>query len=466
MNFHVVKRTVDPPANLKVQEQFANSILKIAQDNNVQNPFISSEQNTLVESLKPIVGKLANLKIQEQFANSILKIAQGNNVQNPFVSSQQNDNSFQGIDKEKTLVESLKPTVGPFANLKVQQQIANSILKITQGNNAQNQFVSSEQNTLVESLNPIAPAFACCESSEEVLENPFVSSEQNTLVESLNPIAHACACCEGSAEASANPYKKAFEQYHKFVSENVNLGFSDTEIVPNAATDGVVSTVVKGSKGIVLLLTCIDYRFITPVVTSENKLDGGAFADYYDLFVYAGAGLGYLTSLGFTADGVQIDPKTGKAHTGLPPGAWKDSTTKIPATTHPGLSGVVGTNTWKNVFETHIKLAVTLHNITEIHVIDHEDCGAYGVWFGSTIYPRQPTNDKNVVTAETFSQTVYDKQYERHKVVLDHVKAQLEDFIAINPTIFSTINNTVSDAKVRTFLITNSWNPNHDLITI
>jgi len=315
--------------------------------------------------------------------------------------------------------------VDPFANIKVQQKFANSLLKTAQGNNVQKSLVSSEQNTLVESLKPIVPA---------------------------------CECCEGSAEASANPYKKAFEQYHKFVAENVDLGFSDAEIVPNSATDGVVSTVVKGSKGIILLLTCIDFSFTTNHMSE--------FEDDYDLVAYAGSGLGYLTSLGFTADGVQIDPKTGKAHTGLPPGAWKDSTTKIPATTHPGLSGVVGTNTWKNVFETHIKLAVTLHNITEIHVIDHEDCGAYGVWFGSTIYPRQPTNDKNVVTAETFSQTVYDKQYERHKVVLDHVKAQLEDFIAINPTIFSTINNTVSDAKVRTFLITNSWNPNHDLITI
>ena len=327
----------------------------------------------------------------------------------------------------------VKRVADPFANIKVQQKFANSLLKTAQGNNVQ---------------------------------KPLVSSEQNTLVESLKPIVPPCACCEGSSEASANPYKKAFEQYHKFVSQNVDLGFSDAEIVPNAATDGVVSTVVKGSKGIILVLTCIDYRFVTPVVVSENELEGGVFADYYDLFVYAGAGLGYLTSLGFTSDGTQIDPKTGKAYTGLPTGAWKDSTTKIPATTPSGLSGVVGTNTWKNVFETHIKLAVTLHNITEIHVIDHEDCGAYGAWFGSTLYPRQPTNNKKMVTAETFSKTVYDKQYERHLVVLDHVKVQLEDFIATNPKIFSTITNTVSEAKVRTFLITNEWNPIADLIEI
>uniref|UniRef100_A0A6C0JYZ0 Uncharacterized protein n=1 Tax=viral metagenome TaxID=1070528 RepID=A0A6C0JYZ0_9ZZZZ len=260
-----------------------------------------------------------------------------------------------------------------------------------------------------------------------------------------------CTCCGGSTPSSVNPYQKAFEQYHSLISENV-----DSEMIPNAAGDGVTSAVIAGSKGKILVLTCIDYRFVTPVYVGENSLDGGAFANYFDIFVFAGAGLGYLTSLGYTSDGTQINPKTSTAWPALPDSPWKDYTTRRSAEKTDYL------RTWRNAFETHIKLAVILHDITEIHIIDHEDCGAYNAWFGPTLYPRQPTDaTTKKVTESSFSKEVYNKQFKQHKIVLDHIKPLLEDFVENNPKIAGK-DNTVNN--IRTFLITNEWNPTPSLI--
>jgi carbonic anhydrase len=83
-----------------------------------------------------------------------------------------------------------------------------------------------------------------------------------------------------------------------------------------------------------LLLTCMDYRLMDDVT---RYMTGRGMADKYDQVVLAGASLGALTE-------------------------------KQPA--------------WGETFWSHVKIALDLHHIHRIIVIDHRDCGAYKVFLG------------------------------------------------------------------------------------
>ena len=82
----------------------------------------------------------------------------------------------------------------------------------------------------------------------------------------------------------------------------------------------------------VLVLSCMDYRFITQTVQHLKDTQGQTF----DYFVLAGASLGYNES--------QRNPEL---------------------------------RAWDVTFEDHIELAIDLHQINEIVIIDHSDCGMY-----------------------------------------------------------------------------------------
>ena len=86
-----------------------------------------------------------------------------------------------------------------------------------------------------------------------------------------------------------------------------------------------------GNDDKILVLSCMDYRYIDATVAHLQELRGHVF----DYFVLAGASLGYNLSGG-----------------------------------------------WDKVFEEHIDLAIQLHSITEIVVVDHSDCGMYRAEYG------------------------------------------------------------------------------------
>jgi carbonic anhydrase len=83
-----------------------------------------------------------------------------------------------------------------------------------------------------------------------------------------------------------------------------------------------------------LLLSCIDYRLINE---TEAYMAGRGLRDKYDHVILAGASLG-----------VQTD--------------------KYPA--------------WGQTFYDHVDVAIKLHNIHKVIVLDHRDCGAYRVLLG------------------------------------------------------------------------------------
>ncbi len=84
-----------------------------------------------------------------------------------------------------------------------------------------------------------------------------------------------------------------------------------------------------------LLLTCMDYRLTDDTVA---YMDGRGLRDKYDHVVLAGASLGALTD-------------------------------KYPS--------------WGETFWSHLDVAITLHSIHKVMVLDHRDCGAYKVILGA-----------------------------------------------------------------------------------
>jgi carbonic anhydrase len=83
-----------------------------------------------------------------------------------------------------------------------------------------------------------------------------------------------------------------------------------------------------------LLLTCMDYRLENEILA---YMDGRGMRDKYDHVVLAGASLGALTSQ------------------------------------RPD---------WGRTFFQHLDVAIQLHHIHKVIVIDHRDCGAYKTFLG------------------------------------------------------------------------------------
>jgi carbonic anhydrase len=89
------------------------------------------------------------------------------------------------------------------------------------------------------------------------------------------------------------------------------------------------------SKAEALLLSCIDYRLVND---THNFMDGLGMTDKYDHLVIAGASVGVL---------------------------------------HEGFAA------WHETFWTHLEVAIALHGIHKVIVLDHRDCGAYKIAHGA-----------------------------------------------------------------------------------
>lgn len=100
------------------------------------------------------------------------------------------------------------------------------------------------------------------------------------------------------------------------------------------------------ARGPALLLSCMDLRFMDEIIMF---MDHDGLTNRYDHVTLAGSALGALGG----------DAKYG------PP----DKKTKTPAT-FPCLTGS---------FFAHLDWAYQLHHIKDVYVIEHRDCGAYGL---------------------------------------------------------------------------------------
>ncbi|MDB5433599.1 MAG: hypothetical protein JWP35_4715 [Caulobacter sp.] len=125
----------------------------------------------------------------------------------------------------------------------------------------------------------------------------------------------------------------------------------------------------KAGQAGVLLLTCMDYRLTNEVVA---YMDGRGLRDNYDHVVLAGASLGALTD-------------------------------RYPE--------------WGKTFRDHVGIAIALHHIHKVMIIDHRDCGAYRVFLGEAAV-------KDVAT-ETASHTLYLHKL-RDALKADHPELEVE----------------------------------------
>lgn len=94
-----------------------------------------------------------------------------------------------------------------------------------------------------------------------------------------------------------------------------------------------------------LLLTCMDYRLTDDVV---HYMDSRGMTDRYDHVILAGASLGAITD---------------------------------------------EYSEWGKTFLDHLQIAIELHHITKVMIIDHRDCGAYKTFLGEDFfkYPARET---------------------------------------------------------------------------
>lgn len=96
-----------------------------------------------------------------------------------------------------------------------------------------------------------------------------------------------------------------------------------------------------------LLLSCMDYRLVDD---TEAFMAGLGMKNRYDHIVLAGAALGAVTG-------------------------------KFPA--------------WNQAFWEHLDVAISLHHIKKVMVLDHRDCGAYKVVLGED-FGKQPDKETRV----------------------------------------------------------------------
>lgn len=101
----------------------------------------------------------------------------------------------------------------------------------------------------------------------------------------------------------------------------------------------------------VLLLSCMDYRLLDDIV---RYMDGRKLTNGYDQITLAGASLGATTSV-------------------------------YPA--------------WGQTFWAHLQLALDLHRIEKLIILDHRDCGVYRLIFGHD-YAADPTRETEIHTLQ------------------------------------------------------------------
>jgi len=142
--------------------------------------------------------------------------------------------------------------------------------------------------------------------------------------------------------------------------------FDYTVSAPGTSVGTFVYPASSGAK--VLVLGCIDPRFSE--ILSSFLINFKEVQFTYDLFIMAGSSLGVNQS--YLANGTQrLNNNRG------------DYPQNLLAVAGAGSIGSLG-HKWGPTFFDHLSVAVSVHNITEVWVFDHLDCGAYkAIKFGS-----------------------------------------------------------------------------------
>lgn len=132
-----------------------------------------------------------------------------------------------------------------------------------------------------------------------------------------------CRNCSSGEEQGAVGRR----QFMKLAAVGVGAGLAATTAAPGAAR--------ASGKAKALMLSCMDYRLVDDFV---RFMDAHDLHDAYDHVVLAGASLGAISDR-FAA--------------------------------------------WHGTFWAHLDVAIQLHQVEEVIVLDHRDCGAYKLALGA-----------------------------------------------------------------------------------
>ena len=166
-----------------------------------------------------------------------------------------------------------------------------------------------------------------------------------------------------------------------------------------------------------IVLSCMDFRDIDDLTFLFNKLK---YNNNYDQFILAGASFGILTK----------DDN------------WTSSKSKslIPALgTNLDVSATIPEDYLQKSFFLHVILAVMLHNITEIIIIDHMDCGACKAILKSLL------NKEDINQQEEYEYHIKSLQY-----IVNNKNAFLEKITAMVAA--ESIKEKIRKLQMRVFL--------------
>lgn len=121
--------------------------------------------------------------------------------------------------------------------------------------------------------------------------------------------------------------------YPALVFTVVLMSVAGLKIAPNQLH--MRSYSAGGLKARALVVSCMDFRLINKV---RDMMSQRGYSDNYDLFILAGASLGYVQK-------------------------------KLP--------------NWAGILHDHLHYAVSLHHVKEVIFVDHLDCGLYKQYYGA-----------------------------------------------------------------------------------
>lgn len=144
-------------------------------------------------------------------------------------------------------------------------------------------------------------------------------------------------------------------------SQKRTISAANTQILNTQIPGMATQNQLTAHKAKAIVITCIDFRLRDDAVLFLNSIN---LNNNYDEFILAGASLGYNQTL-FSA--------------------------------------------WTETLDKHIELSEQLHEITDVIVIDHMNCGAYKIFYNLASIDRATEIAMHKANFITFTQTINGK---------------------------------------------------------
>jgi hypothetical protein len=144
-------------------------------------------------------------------------------------------------------------------------------------------------------------------------------------------------------------------------SQKRSITTTGTQILNTQIPNMLTQNQLIAHKAKAIVITCMDFRLIDDAVLFFNSI---GLNNNYDNFILAGASLGYNQTV-YSA--------------------------------------------WSETFDKHIELAEQLHDITDVIVLDHMQCGAYKLFYNLPSIPRANEIEKHKDNFIKFTQTINQK---------------------------------------------------------